>query len=71
MAGELGRAKSEAKSKAARENGKLGGRPKKHNEQGTIANQTVRASRNGKQIQRRTAKTTRNTQGDVDAQSVE
>ncbi len=68
MAGELGRAKSEAKSKAARANGKLGGRPKKHNEQGTYPNETIRAGRNGKQVQRRAAKATRNAKGNVDAQ---
>ena len=68
MAGELGRAKSEAKSKAARANGKLGGRPKKQNEQGTYLNETIRTGRHGKQVQRRATKATRNAKGNVDAQ---
>jgi hypothetical protein len=51
IAGELGAAKSPAKSAAARQNGKLGGRPKKTNETGdNTESKAVRARGNGEQI---------------------
>jgi hypothetical protein len=53
LAKELGGVKSSAKAEASRTNGKRGGRPKKTNEQRTnTSDETVRARRDGEQIQR-------------------
>jgi hypothetical protein len=52
IAGELGAAKSPAKAKASRTNGKLGGRPKTNEKRTNTSAKAVRARSDGESIQR-------------------
>ena len=51
LAGELGASKSTAKASASRANGMRGGRPKTYEKRTNTESETVRAGRNGEQIQ--------------------